>query len=111
MHSEFQFIYTLRVRRQEMLSAGPSPEEKKCLEDHVCYLDHLTKTGQVLLAGRTQTTDASTFGIVIIDTTSEASANEIMGNDPVVLGGLMSGELFPFEIAVISPNILGGGDA
>lgn len=108
-----QYIYTLRVTRLEMLSTGPSAEESEVLQQHVSYLEHLTVTGNVLLSGRTQTTDASTFGIVIINATTEERATEIMANDPAIRGGVMSGELFPYRIALVSPDILGDlpGDA
>lgn len=89
-----------------MLSAGPSPEESDILQQHVSYLEQLVGAGQVLLAGRTQTTEASTFGIVIIASTSEARATEIMAGDPAVLHGVMLAELFPYAIAVVSPDIV-----
>lgn len=101
-----QFIYTLHVTRNAMLSSGPSPEEAVALRAHVDYLERFAIEGKVLLAGRTQTTDENTFGIVIINFTTEAEANELMKNDPAIAAGVMVGHLSPYSIAVVSPNIL-----
>ena len=101
-----EFVYTLRPKRVDMLLSGPSPEEAETLRDHVSYLERLAEEGRVLLAGRTQTEDESTFGIVLITAASEADANDIMTNDPAIRGGIMAGQLFPYRIAVVSPTIL-----
>jgi uncharacterized protein len=100
-----QFIYTLRPCRLEMLTSGPTPEESVALAAHVQYLEDLAGEGAVLLAGRTQTADEQTFGIVILEVGLESDAQTIMKSDPAILNGLMTGQLFPYQIAVASPNI------
>jgi uncharacterized protein len=105
--STSQYIYTLRVCRLEMLQSGPTPEEATAIQKHVDYLARLSAEGIVLLAGRTQTTDENTFGIVIINFTSEEEAKGIMESDPAIVAGVMAGGLAPYSIAVVSPRILG----
>jgi uncharacterized protein YciI len=84
-----------------MLSDGLQPQEETAVEEHFRYLQNLTGQGVVFLAGRTLTTDADAFGIVIFQAESEACAREIMERDPVVKQGVMQAVLFPFRIALL----------
>ena len=102
-----QFVYVLRPIRIEMLTAGPTPEEAEVISAHVEYLERLAETGTVLLAGRTQTADENTFGIVIIRAETEREARHVMENDPAVSGGVMGARLFPYRVAVVSPALAG----
>jgi uncharacterized protein YciI len=82
-----------------MLTKGPNEEERAALERHSSYLADLTRRGIVRLAGRTQTADPSTFGIVVFWAPGEDEARRIMNEDPAVSGGVMSAEVFPFMTA------------
>jgi uncharacterized protein YciI len=101
-----QYIYRLHPRRPEMLTQGPTDPESKILQDHVAYLERLAEKSVVLLAGRTQTTDDATFGIVILKAVSELSARTIMANDPAVKHGVMNAQLFPYKISVLAQSIV-----
>lgn len=94
-----QYIYRIVPSRPEMLTEGPTADEGRLAGEHFQYLQQLTSTGVCLIAGRTQNSDASTFGIVIFSASSEESAREIMSNDPAVKYGVFLGEVFPFSIA------------
>lgn len=100
-----QYVYLLRPRRLAMLTEGPTPEEGEALAGHVAYLERLAAEGDVLIAGRTQTTDEHTLGLVVLQAASEKAANRVMNGDPAVAGGVMSAALFPYRIAVLSPHI------
>ncbi len=64
----------------------------------------------VILAGRTQNTDYSSFGIVIINAGSEEEARKIMHDDPAVKNKVVRGELFPYKIALLrAKNVKGSG--
>jgi len=80
-----------------MVTRGPTDEEASILSDHVNYLEGLTRQGVVLVFGRTQNNDSSTFGIVIFRAESEDAARSIMNNDPAVKKGIMRAELFPYK--------------
>jgi len=95
------FLYKIQPVRPEMISAGPTPEEDQIVAEHFSYLQHLTETGVVLLAGRTLNTDYSTFGIVIFRAASEAAAREVVANDPAVREHVMRAELYPYRIALL----------
>ena len=52
------------------------------------------------MAGRTQTADSDTFGIVILKADDEAAARKLMKADPAVAHGVMHAALYPFRIAL-----------
>ena len=95
-----QFLYRLAPVRIEMVTIGPTPEERAMLNEHFSHLEALTAPGVMLLVGRTQDNSTRTFGIVIFQADSEEQAHEIMNGDPVVRKGIMRAELFPFRIAL-----------
>jgi uncharacterized protein YciI len=96
-----QYIYIVKMARPDMLSTGPTDEEMAALGQHMKYLDELTKAGKVYVYGRTQTTDANTFGIVIYDAADDAEAEKIMKGDPAVAAGVFTASLYPYDIAYI----------
>ena len=84
-----------------MITKGPTLEEASVLSQHTAYISELTEQGIVLLAGRTQNADASSFGIVILQADSFDAAKAIMESDPAVRDGVMRSELYPYKIAFI----------
>ena len=87
-----------------MLSDGPTDEESSVLTEHARYIEALAMQGVVELAGRTQNTDATAFGIVILNAASETAARQIMLDDPAVKEGVMSASLFPYRVAFRSSS-------
>jgi len=65
-------------------------------------LRNLKEQGILILAGRTQNTDPSSFGIVIFKAPSEAVAKQVVNGDPAVLQGVMHAELYPYRVALIT---------
>jgi len=98
---EKKFLYRIQPARAEMLKSGPTKEESALVEEHFNYLKKLTAKGVVILAGRTLTTDESSFGLVIFRAESEETARAIMNNDPAVKNGVMRATLFPFRVALM----------
>jgi uncharacterized protein YciI len=82
-----------------MVTKGPTDEEVAIVSEHFNYLKALTDKGVVLVFGRTQNSDASTFGLCIFRAESDEAARSIMNNDPAVAKGVMRAELFPYKIA------------
>jgi uncharacterized protein YciI len=58
-----------------MLTDGYTSEEEQIIAEHFSYLERLTKSGVVHLAGRTLTTNYSSLGIVIFSAESEQAAH------------------------------------
>lgn len=97
-----EFLYRIKPTRPEMLTDGPTPEESELVGRHFNWLKENSDKGIVLLAGRTQNTDPSSFGIVIFRADSEEAAREFAAQDPAVLGGVFRSELFPYRVALLS---------
>ena len=100
-----EFIYRLQPARPAMLTDGLTPAEREAVAAHAAYLHQLAAAGVVLLFGRTQTTDASTFGIVIYRASSPDEAARIMADDPAVRADVMRAELFPFRVTGVGPGL------
>jgi uncharacterized protein len=94
-----QFIYFLRPKRLEMLTKGPTAEEARVQAEHGNYLAGLAARGIVMLAGRTSNNDETTIGIVVVNASDGAAAQEIMQADPFVKSSLMNATIFPFQVA------------
>src|SRR5690242_3946625 len=95
-----QYIYRLKPADLEMLSRNPTPEEAEAVHFHYEYLKQLAVIDRLILMGRTQTDDETTFGVVIFEADSDEDAQRIMSNDPAVQAGVMQAELFPFKVMI-----------
>ena len=82
-----------------MVTEGATEEEGAIASEHFNYLKTLTEKGVVLVFGRTQNSDASTFGLCIFRAESDEAARSIMNNDPAVAKGVFRAELFPYKVA------------
>src|SRR5262245_23308649 len=100
-----EFLYRLQPTRPAMLTEGLTSAEREAVAAHLAYLQQLASAGVVLLFGRTQTTDASTFGIVIYRVDSPDEASQIMAYDPVVRAGVMRADVFPFRVVGVGPGL------
>jgi uncharacterized protein YciI len=84
-----------------MLTEGPTDREAELVSQHFGYLKKLLEDGVLILAGRTQNSDESSFGIVIFRAVSESEAKRVMEKDPAVDHGVMQATLFPYKVAII----------
>ena len=98
------FLYKIQPVRPAMLTEGSTETESKTVSEHFDYLKNLTENGTVILAGRTQNKDYSSFGIVIFNAETEEKAHEIMNNDPAVKNRVFRAELFPYRNALFTPE-------
>lgn len=87
-----------------MLATGPTPEESALIGKHFDYLKELTAKGTVLMAGRTLTTDADSFGIVIYLAENENAVRSLFSEDPAVKAGVFMGDFYPFSVALLSSD-------
>ena len=95
-----QFLYYLQPTRLSMLTEGPTSEEAETVSRHFAYLKDLTEKDVMILMGRTQKNDESTFGIAIFEADGESAARTIMESDPAVAGGVMRATLYPYKVAL-----------
>jgi uncharacterized protein YciI len=75
-------------------------EDNAALEKHIIRFNEATKSGQLILAGRTKEPGDKTFGIAIFRASDEAAAKKFMESDPAVVAKLMTAELHPFAVAM-----------
>jgi uncharacterized protein YciI len=100
---------TLYARRFGDAHHRPTDLEEVIVEEHSDYLFSLAEKGLIILYGRTQNNDESTFGIVVFLAESEQAARQIMEDDPAVAHGVMRGRLFPYRVADLG-KLPGGSD-
>ena len=93
------YLYRLTLRR-ELLGRPMTPDEAATQKKHLYYLTAARDQGIVLAAGRTDEPAERTFGLVLFNADSDATAQDFMANDPAIAGKLMDAELFPFRLAV-----------
>lgn len=97
-----EFIYILRPTRTDMHKTGPTAAEKEVVGEHFQHLKLLCDMGTVVLAGRTTTEDERVFGICLFNAKDLKTAQEIMSGDPAIEKGLMTAELYPFRLAMLT---------
>lgn len=96
-----QYLYMLRLRDSLAQGNRWTTEEELAVERHFERLERLLEEGVLVMAGRTQTMDEKTFGIVIIETGTREEAQALMESDPAVAEGVMTAELFPYKVALM----------
>jgi uncharacterized protein len=99
-----QFLYRIQPIRHDMLTGGSTELESRIVSEHFNYLKQLANEGVVILAGRTQNTDYSSFGIVLFNAETMEAAREIMLNDPAVKNKVFRAELFHYKTSLFSPD-------
>lgn len=96
-------IYILKLIPRLINDEGWTDDDHAVVDKHFNRLQSLKETGKLILAGRTLNDDASKFGIVILNA-EEEEARELMQSDPAIKEGIMTGELYPYRVALIAEN-------
>lgn len=96
-----QFIYVLRLIPKLLDEANWTDTERQIVGVHFNYLKDLLANGRLILAGRTLNLDEKGMGIVVFEAANETAARAIMENDPAVVQGIMTAELFPYRVALL----------
>lgn len=97
-----EFVYVLRPTRPAMLTQGPTERERAVVAEHFNYLKSLCEQGTVVLAGRTITNDERTFGLCVFRAASEPAARALVMADPAVRENIMTADLHPFRVAMLT---------
>lgn len=95
-----QFIYVLRLVPRLYADSAWTKEDDAVLKRHFARFQEATKSGLLILAGRTSESGDKTFGIAIFEAPDEDAARKFMESDPAVVAGLMTAELHPFAVAL-----------
>ncbi len=94
-----EYIYRLELIERLKKDENWTDEDNRIVNEHFDYLKNLLRQNKLILAGRT--TNENKFGIVIFEAETNENAQDIMNNDPAVLNGIMTSELFPYRVALI----------
>lgn len=96
-----QFVYVLKLVPRLLNEKNWTEQDNRIVGRHFRRLQQLLKDGKVIMAGRTlNESDASQFGVVILEVSSEEEARKIMEEDDAVKEKIMTAELFPFRVAL-----------
>jgi len=98
-----QYIYILKLIPRLIDDNAWTEEDEAIVGRHFNKLQELQKTGKLILAGRTTNGGESQFGIVIIKADHD-EAKYLMNEDPAVKEGIMTAELYPYSVALISES-------
>ncbi len=101
-----QYIYVLKLIPELLEKNNWTEKENEIVEKHFKVLKKLKKDGRLILAGRTLNMDENCFGIVILSVDKEDEAKLLMENDPAVKEGIMTAQLYPYKVALISEENL-----
>lgn len=96
-----EFIAITRPTREGLLK-GPTPDEAASLSRRRRYIGELVHEGTALLVGRARRQDAGAFDVLIFKADDWEAAERLAAIDPAVVDGVMSLELLPFRIAMLS---------
>ena len=101
-----QYIYVLKLIPKLLNEDNWNEKENNIVERHFKYLKGLKEKGNLILAGKTLSIDENTFGIVIVVVENKKEARYMMNNDPAVNEGIMTAQLYPYNVALISEKNL-----
>ncbi|WP_453993791.1 YciI family protein [Bacillus nitroreducens] len=97
-----EYIYTLKLIPRLYDEQNWTEEDRYVVQEHFVRLEKLCDEGKVILAGKTDRNDEYGFGIVIFKEESDSKAEAFMKEDPTVKKGLMSTEVSPYRIALLT---------
>ena len=97
-------MYTLRPRRLEIMTDGPTAEEAATVGRHWQHLLNLKESGRLIFAGRTLLTNEESFASVVFRAETSEEAASVMNADPAVIEGVMAARLYPYQ-ALLSTAI------
>ena len=96
MSDKRAYIYLVKPPRPTFVEDA-TEAESATISRHFSYVEDLVASGIGVLVGRTE---GGEFGVVIFEAKGDREAKEIADNDPAVLEGVFSAEVFPFRIAL-----------
>jgi uncharacterized protein YciI len=94
------YIYVLKLIPRLQVESNWTKGDEELVTMHFNRLKSDSEKGIVKLAGRTDNTDETGFGIVIFESDSIETARTYMESDPCVTGGIMTADVFLYHVAI-----------
>lgn len=94
--NSIQFIYELKIIEQFQHKSRWSEKEHQIYQEHFDYLDALTKSGNIEIAGIQSQGLQEHKGIILLNVKDYEEAKSIAINDPAVRDGMMTASIYPF---------------
>ncbi|UCG90256.1 MAG: hypothetical protein JSU57_00590 [Candidatus Heimdallarchaeota archaeon] len=91
--------YMVIIKSRPNFPNTMTEEEKKIMGEHFEYLKLLLEQEKLIMAGPTLDDSG---GYIILNTTSEDTARDIMSKDPSVSSGIMKAIYHPFRVSLIN---------
>ena len=96
------YLGLIRPYREDFLT-DPDEEETELMGEHYRYLEGRLDRGELVLAGPTLV-ETDPIGVYILETETEASARDLLENDPAVRAGIQEVvRLQPMRISLARP--------
>lgn len=82
--------------------AGLSEKDMDVVGEHAAYLTKLGEQGTLIFAGRTKTdpVDPRTYGIIMINASSQSEVEKLRDNDPAYKASIQNWEILPFSMGI-----------
>ena len=96
-----EYMYVLKLKQAYHDEKSWTKVHHKIIEDHFMRLKKQCEEGLVVTAGKKDAVDEKGFGIVVFQVDNEEEAQEFMREDPAVLKGMMTAEVFPYRTALL----------
>ncbi|MFN8299011.1 MAG: YciI family protein [Chitinophagales bacterium] len=97
------FIYILELTNTYKNTGNWTAETNAILEEHWNHLMQMHSKGEVVLVGRTNLPldHPDNHGYNIFEADSLEQAQQILESDPTIAKGVMTGKVFPFNLALL----------
>lgn len=104
IQAQAYFVYELELLEPYQYQALWTEREQAIQKEHLAYLDSLTQSGTLELAGITDQGLADHLGLVILRVDDYETAKTIALADPSVKKGMMKTRIRPMNIYFRRPN-------
>lgn len=95
------YIYVLKLIERLWEDSKWTQADEDIAARHFEKLKADHENGLVIMAGRTERTDMTGFGIVVFKAVDSESAQNYMLDDPAVKEGIMTAEVQRYHLAII----------
>jgi uncharacterized protein YciI len=90
------YIYLLRLDPKFLTESNWTEADQAAVQAHFVRLVRMTEDGTLAHAGRS--ISDTPIGVVILEAASDEEAKRIAETDPAVVKGVMTAEVFPYEV-------------